>query len=146
MSLYGTCPISLLSVGLSLKIFLLKISLISTYKMPPHLLSNLLKALRYLSGNIRNIGISSCCLATTWSFPTGSDITRLICIWTWRLSHVASMENWPKFEYFDPHISAFLSDIKPNKVASFSPSSVKKLKPIPTDNREIEVHVLTIIP
>ena len=51
---------SLLSLGLSLRFFLLKISLISTYKMPPRLLSNLLKALRYSSGNIRNIGISSC--------------------------------------------------------------------------------------
>ena len=48
----------LLSVGLSLKFFLLKISLISTYKMPPHLLSNLLKALSNLSPNIRKIGNS----------------------------------------------------------------------------------------
>ena len=59
MSLYGTCPISLLSVGLSLRFYLLKISLISTYKMPSHLLSNLLIALSNLSPNIRNIGISS---------------------------------------------------------------------------------------
>ena len=58
MSSYGTCPISLLSVGLSLRFFLLKISLISTYKMPPHLLSNLLKALSNLSPNIRKIGNS----------------------------------------------------------------------------------------
>ena len=35
--------------------FLLKISLISTYKMPPRLLYNLLKALSNLSPNIRNI-------------------------------------------------------------------------------------------
>ena len=31
--------------------------------MPPCLLSNLLKVLRYSSGNIQNIGISSGCLA-----------------------------------------------------------------------------------
>ena len=61
------------------KIFLLKISLISTYKMPPHLLSNLLKALSNLSPNIQNIGSSS--LATwTQRFLTRSDVTRLICI------------------------------------------------------------------
>ena len=35
-----------------LEFFLLKISLISTYKMPPHLLSNLLKALSNLSPKI----------------------------------------------------------------------------------------------
>ena len=58
MSSYGTCPISLLSVGLSLRFFLRKISLISTYKMPPRLLSNLLKALSNLSTNIRKIGNS----------------------------------------------------------------------------------------
>ena len=40
------------------KIFLLKISLISTYKMPPRLLSNLLKVLSNLSPNIRKIGNS----------------------------------------------------------------------------------------
>ena len=57
MSLYGTCPISLLSVGLSLRFFLLKISLISTYKMPPCLPCYLIRALSNLSIKIRSDGI-----------------------------------------------------------------------------------------
>ena len=57
MSLYGTWPISLLSVRLSLRFFLLKIGLISTYKMPPCLPSYLIRALRYSSRNIRKFGI-----------------------------------------------------------------------------------------
>ena len=44
MSSYGTSPISLLSVGLSLRFFSLKISLISTYKMPPRFPSYLISA------------------------------------------------------------------------------------------------------
>ena len=64
------------------------------------------------------------------------------------VSHVASMENLQKFEYFDPNISALLSDIKPNKVAPFSPNKtflqLKGFDKIRTDNREIEVNPLTI--
>ena len=57
MSSYGSCPISLLSVGVSLRLFLLKIGLISTYNMPPHLPCYLIRALRYSSINIQKFGI-----------------------------------------------------------------------------------------
>ena len=56
--IWNLANISLINWSFS-KIFLLKISLISTYKIPPRLLSNLLKALSNLSPNIRNIGSSS---------------------------------------------------------------------------------------
>ena len=54
--IWNSANISVISWSLS-KIFLLKISLISTYKMPHHLLSNLLKASSNLSPNIQKIGI-----------------------------------------------------------------------------------------
>ena len=54
--IWNLANISVISWSFS-KIFLLKISLFSTYKMPPHLLSNLLKALSNLSPNIQKIGI-----------------------------------------------------------------------------------------
>ena len=44
--------------------------------MPPHFLSNLLKALRYSSGNIRNIGISSGRLAE-FSYANEAEVTSL---------------------------------------------------------------------
>ena len=47
------------------KIFLLKIGLISIYKMPPVLPCYLIRVLRYSSGNIQKIGI----LADTWKSP-----------------------------------------------------------------------------
>ena len=78
MCSYGTWPISLLSVGVSLRFFLLKISLISIYKMPPCLLSNLLKVPRNLSPKIRKIGSSPYWLpGQHWAF---------VCKWG-NLSH-----------------------------------------------------------
>ena len=59
MCSYGTWPISLLSVGVSLRFFLLKIGLISIYKMPPLLPSYLIRALSNLRIKIRSEGISN---------------------------------------------------------------------------------------
>ena len=63
---------------------------------------------------------------------------------------MASMENWQFFQYFDPRISALLSDIKPNDVDPLAPDNtflqLKGFEKIPTDNREIQVKALTIIP
>ena len=122
---WNLANVSLISWSFT-KIFLLKISLISTYKMPPHLLSNLLKVLSNLSPKIRNIGSSSpywlpgrhifCIQMRLWHH------FHLICIQKQTQSSMsARMENWWKFEYFHLNYSALLSDNKPNKVASFSP-------------------------
>ena len=107
--------------------FLLKISLISIYKMPPCLLSNLLKALSNLSLNIRKIGNSPYWLPGrhVQKLPLCMHVTSLLV----DLSHAHKGQKWPyrpvwriwqKFEYCDPNISALLSDNKPNEVASFS--------------------------
>ena len=125
MNSYGTCLISLLSVGLSLR-FLLKISLISTYKMPPCLLSNLLKALRYSSGNIQKFGIlhSGCLADTSFSYANEVEVMSQPHLHTkmkLRVGHAASMENWQFFKFSPSNFSVLLSDNKPNEVASFSP-------------------------
>ena len=39
-----------------------------------------------------------------------------------KMAESASMENGQFLQYLDPRISALLLDIKPNEVASFSPS------------------------
>ena len=101
--------------------------LISTYKMLPCLLFNLLKALRYSSGNIPKFGI----------FHTDrlADMV-FICKWGrsditignlshacegWKCLNRPVWRIWQKFEYFHLNYSALLSDNKQNEVASFSP-------------------------
>ena len=79
--------ISVISWSFS-KIFLLKISLISTYKMPPHLLSNLLKVLKYSSGNIRNNGISS--HLPCYLIRVLRNLTQNILLIIWKFSIVPS--------------------------------------------------------
>ena len=63
------------------KIFLLNIGLINTYKMPPHLPSYLIRALRYSSVNIWKIGtwppVAEILYAIRWKWHHS-----LICIWT----------------------------------------------------------------
>ena len=80
-----------------------------------------------------------------WCHLANLHTKKKLCV-----GHAASIENWQIFEYFDSNISALLSDIKPNEVASLAPDKtfvqLKGFDKIPTDKREIEVKALTIIP
>ena len=80
----------------------------------------LIRALSKLSQNIRNIGSSP---FRTDFFPTGSDGQPHLHMREHKEGENGQfhMENWKFFQYSDPRISALLSDIKPNEVASFSP-------------------------
>ena len=101
------------------KIFLLKKGLISGLRMPPHLPSYLIRALRYSSQNIR-------LFANYPYWPHGQHI-----IFRMQMSYVMSLlgssmsARWPVwrttsniFEYFKSNYSALLSDNRANKVAS----------------------------
>ena len=98
------------------KIVLLKIGLISTYKMPPCLPCYLIRALRYSSGNIWTIGIlytghlgwhrasqyANEAVTSLASFAYESSVS----------AKAASMENWQKSEYSHLNYSALLLDNK----------------------------------
>ena len=123
MLIWNLANISVITLTFS-KIFLLKISLISTYKMPPHLLSNLLKALSNLSGNIRKFGILHTGHLADTSFLSANEVEvmsqpHLHMNTKLHVGHVTSMENWQFFEFCKSNYSALLSDSKPNEVASF---------------------------
>ena len=90
--------------------------------MPPNLLSNLLKALRYSSGNIRNIGINS----PYWphgvfQLEVTSSSANLHMKHTNKKAENGRfcMENWQFFKFCESNYSVLLSDNKPNEVASF---------------------------
>ena len=83
-----------------------------------YLSSNLIRALGYSSGNIQKIGILTAwppCHHPHYIFMTSLSYTNEL-----HVGQVVSMENWQKFEYFNLNISALLSDLITNKVASCS--------------------------
>ena len=115
--------ISVISWSFS-KTFLLKISLISTYKMPPHLLSNLLKVPSNLSPNIRKFESSPYWQCT--EFPNMQmrqkwchlphlhmKTNTKLCV-----GQAAGMENPIPIDFSKLKYTALLSDNKPNEVAS----------------------------
>ena len=99
-----------------LKPFTLEIGLISSYKMPPHLLSNLVRVLSNSSLNIKKIANSP--YWPTWSFHMQmSSWHHCIC----NEGNFACQPAWrigKKFEYLHLNNSALLSDKKANEVAS----------------------------
>ena len=105
-----TC-ISLISWSF-FKIFLLKIGLISIYKMPPHLACYLIRALCILTQKIQLE------LDTGRLLPQSTRMqmrSMMSCICN---EVIACQPEFQFFEYFNLNISALLSDNKPNEVAS----------------------------
>ena len=104
--------------------------------MPPRLLPNLLKVLSNLSPNIRKIGNSpylppgrhgasfSCSKIAFAHVRVTSSSANLHMKHTNKKAKNGRFRIYGElaiFQFSDPRISALLSDIKPNKVASFSP-------------------------
>ena len=142
MCSYDTWPISLLPVGVSLRFFLLKISLISTYKVPPHLPCFLVRVLSNLTWNIQKFGSSPYWPPgqhTEFSYANEA-VTSLPsqfkpCPWRPKMSESASMEKWQNFEFF-PLIFQH----------SYQITSQKRWHPLATDKTFLQLKGFDKIP
>ena len=89
--------------------------------MPPHLLSNLIRVLRYSSPNIQKFQILHV-VADTRNCPhyVCSDITASFAYRNSMSAKAASMENPIPIKFSESKYTVLLSDKKANEVASFS--------------------------